>query len=74
MVTGDGVIRWGFWSQLVFLGLVDTGTIVAMRQGDVSWVHYVGFAVVNAICLAISVLMWRWLRGQRGHATFDERA
>jgi hypothetical protein len=74
MVTGDGVIRWGFWSQLVFLGLVDTGTIFAMQKGGVAWYHYLGFGLVNVLCLAVSVVMWRWLRDQRGTAAVDERA
>jgi hypothetical protein len=66
VITGDSVIRWGFWSQLVFLFLVDWGTIHAMRQGRVSsWVHYVGIVAVNLVCLGASFVMWRWLRQQR---------
>jgi hypothetical protein len=67
-VRGDAVIRWGFWSQLVFLLMVDLGTIHAMRQGLVAWYHYIGLVVVNLVCLGAAFVMWRWLRDQRSPA------
>lgn len=72
MLNGDTVIRWGFWSQLVFLGMVDWGTIVAMQKGEVAGVHYVGLAVVNVVLLYLAFLMWRWLREQKSRAD-DQR-
>ena len=65
-MTTDRFIAWGFWSQLVLLALVDWGTLSSFSRGEGSWIHYVGFAVVNAVLLALTYLVWRWMR-QRVH-------
>jgi len=64
-LTADKVIKTGFWLQLVLLGLIDWGTLVAFSRQTVPWYHYVGFTVVNLILLSLTVVMWRWLRPQR---------
>jgi len=63
-MNGDDFIKVGFWSQLVLLGLVDWGTIYAMRTQDVAWYHYVGFALVNSVLLWATWRLWPWLREQ----------
>lgn len=73
MNRGDVVIMLGFWSQFVFLFMVDAGTLYAMRHGMVADVHYVGIVVVNVICLGVGFLMYRWLRHQVGSPNRDER-
>lgn len=65
-LTGDSFIKLGFWSQLVLLGLVDWGTLVAFSHADeVPTVHYVGFALVNIMLLSATAVMWRWLKPAR---------
>ena len=64
-VTGDAVIKAGFWSQLVLLFLVDWGTLAAFARHDVPWYHYAGFALVNGVLLGATALLWRWLSVQR---------
>lgn len=74
MNRGDVVIMLGFWSQFVFLFLVDAGTVYAMRQGLVAEVHYVGIVLVNVVCLAVGFMMYRWLRHRVRPPTCDEHA
>ena len=64
-MTADGLIKAGFWSQFVLLGLVDWGTLTAFARETVPWYHYVGFFVVNAVLLSMAFVMWRWLKPQR---------
>ncbi|MDP6935011.1 MAG: hypothetical protein QGG40_18965 [Myxococcota bacterium] len=63
-MTGDLFIKLGFWSQLVFLALVDWGTLVAFSNQPPPWYHWAGFVVVNLLCLTATVFVWRWLRHQ----------
>ena len=64
-LTADRVIKTGFWTQLVLLALVDWGTIHAFSRNEVPWYHYLGFGLVNVVLIALTVVMWRWLRGQK---------
>ena len=61
-MTGDDFIKLGFWSQLVLLALIDWGTVAAFIREDVPWYHYVGFAVVNVVLLALTWKIGRWMR------------
>ena len=61
-MTADGFIKLGFWSQLVLLGLVDWGSLVAFSKVDVGWYHYAGFALVNIILLGATWRVWQWLK------------
>lgn len=74
MSRGDFVIMLGFWSQFVFLFMVDAGTVYAMRKGMVEDVHYVGIVLVNVLCLGLGFLMYRWLRQQVGAPANDGHA
>jgi hypothetical protein len=65
MVIGECVRRSGFWLQLVFLALVDWGSVYAFQRQQTSWHHWAGLTLVNAVLLAASYVMWRWLRSQR---------
>ncbi len=62
MFNADVVIMSGFWMQLVLLALVDLGTLQAFVSEPVHWIHYVGFVAVNAVLLALTAVVWRWLR------------
>ena len=58
-------VEAGFWSQLVLLGLVDWGSVAAMRRTDgASWPVVAGFVVMNALLLFAAVVMFRWMRQQ----------
>ena len=61
MITGEGFRKTGFWLQLVLLGLVDWGTVVAFTRQDVAAIHYIGFGVVNVGLLSATIMVWRWL-------------
>jgi hypothetical protein len=61
MMTGEGFRKLGFWLQLVLLGLVDWGTVVAFSRHEVPAIHYVGFGLVNAGLLGATIVVWRWL-------------
>ena len=63
-MTGEAFRKTGFWIQLVLLGLVDWGTVVAITRHEVAAIHYVGFGLVNAALLCATVLVWRWLPSQ----------
>jgi len=64
-VTADSFIKLGFWSQILFLGLVDWGTLVAFSNEPPAWQHWLAFGVVNVVLLATAVVVWRWLRERR---------
>ena len=61
MMTGEGFRKAGFWLQLILLGLVDWGTVVSFTRQAVPAIHYVGFGLVNAALLCVTVAVWRWL-------------
>ena len=63
--TGEGFRKAGFWSQLVLLGLIDWASVYGFLREDVPAYHYVGFVIMNVALLALTVVMWRWLRAQR---------
>jgi len=66
MFDTDRFIKWGFWSQLILLVLVDIGSLKAfMTQPDIPWYHYVGFGIVNVVLLGMTAYMWRWLKPQK---------
>ncbi len=57
--------------QVLFLVLVDLGSLAALRQEPVGpglgW--WVGFVAVNAVCLGAGVVLWRFVRAElRGGA------
>ena len=64
-MTADGLIKAGFWTQLVLLALMDWASISAFMTQDVAWYHYAGFVVVNTVLLALTAIMWKWLKPQR---------
>jgi hypothetical protein len=59
---GVWVRQAGFFSQLVFLALVDWGSLVAFRKEGAAWYHYAALAVLNAILLVAAYFVNRWLR------------
>ena len=60
------MIKAGFWTQLILLGLVDWGSLQAFASRDVVHpIHYLGFALVNAILLGLTAMMWRWMRDKK---------
>lgn len=61
---GDWMIRVGLFMQLLFLALVDWGTIAGMlKQPDgVPTLHIVGLAVTNAVLLVATYVGWVWMR------------
>ena len=65
----DGFIRVGVALQVVFLLMVDWGSIVGMRhEPEIPWGHVAGMIIVNVVLLASAVVAWRWmLRAQRGN-------
>ena len=65
LVTADGIIRAGFWVQVMLLVLVDVATAIAFAQQPVAWVHWVGCSLVNAAAIPAAFVVWRWLRLQR---------
>jgi hypothetical protein len=57
------MIRAGLVLQVVFLILVDWGTIAGMRGGErVPWIHVAGLIAVNAVLLVAAGVAWRWMR------------
>lgn len=62
---GDRFIKLGFWSQLIFLILVDWGSLLSFAKGEVPWYHYAGFTVVNVLMLWATWVMWGWLKPQK---------
>lgn len=60
----DDFIKLGFWSQLVFLGMVDAGTLYAFINTGAEWYHWVGFTTVNVVLLGATWRMWLWLRDE----------
>lgn len=58
-------VEAGFWAQLVLLGLVDWGSLHAMRgAGGASLPVVAGFVALNAVLVTASVVMFRWMRQQ----------
>jgi len=70
-VTGDDFIKLGFWSQLVFLLLVDWGSIHALVRTAAPWYHWAGFFTINVLILLATVHIWSWLKDAK---TPDEPA
>ncbi len=61
IITAHTLIRMGFLTQLILLGLVDWGTIAALSSKGGPWYHVAGLVTLNAILLSASVFMWKWL-------------
>ena len=63
----DETIRIGVVLQVVFLLLVDWGTIAGIaHRPEIPWVHVVGLIAVNAGLFVCAVFAWRWMgRAQR---------
>lgn len=65
----DGFIRFGLLMQVVFLLLVDWGSIVGiLHQRRTPWGHVVGLVAVNLVLLPAAAIAWRWLRSKRAVA------
>lgn len=62
--TADGVIKAGFFIQIMLLALVDVGTLYALAEQPSGWPHLFGLLAVNAVLLPIAAVVWRWLRLQ----------
>lgn len=60
---GDWMIRSGLTLQLVFLLLVDWGSIAGMvEEQSVPWGHVAGLVVVNAVLLVAAYFAWTLMR------------
>lgn len=73
-MTGEGFRMAGFWAQPLLLGLIDAATIAGFVRDGAPAYHYVGFAIVNVVLLALTFVVWRWLRDLRREATLTQRA
>ena len=60
MMTSDGLIKLGFWSQLILLVLVDWGSLAAFLREPPPWYHYAGFVAVNVLLLCSTAWMYKW--------------
>ena len=61
----NGFIQLGLGMQVVFLLLVDWGTIAGiLKQARTPWGHVAGLVVVNLVLWPAAALAWRWLRSQ----------
>lgn len=60
-LLAEGLMKCGFWLQLVLLGLVDLGTLYALAQGDGGPAHVLAFAVVNVGLVYAMAKIWAWL-------------
>jgi hypothetical protein len=57
------MIRAGLLLQLVFLFLVDWGSISGMTgEQALPWGHVFGLLVVNAMLLVSAYYAWNWMR------------
>ncbi len=63
--VGDWVRRMGFFSQLVFLLLVDWGSLHAFERDGAAWFHYAALIALNVVLLAAAFFVYRWLRTVR---------
>jgi len=65
------MVQIGLVMQVVFLLLVDWGSIVGiLRQPELPWMHVVGLVLVNALLIPAAWLAWRWLpRSPKPHRT-----
>lgn len=63
----DETIRIGVVLQVIFLLLVDWGTIAGIAdEPEIPWLHVIGLAAVNVVLFACSIVAWRWMgRAQR---------
>jgi hypothetical protein len=63
----DETIRIGVALQVVFLLVVDWGTIAGITdEPEVPWLHVAGLATVNIALFVCAVIAWRWMgRAQR---------
>lgn len=58
----DETIRLGVLLQVVFLALVDWGSIAGMADAsETPWGHVFGLTVVNVVLLGSAVVAWRWM-------------
>ena len=64
-MTGEGFRMAGFWAQPLLLGLIDAATIAGFVRDGAPVYHYVGFTVVNVVLIALTFVIWRWLRQLR---------
>ncbi len=64
-VNVDDFIKLGFWSQLVFLALVDWGTVHAFLREPTPWYHWLAFGVLNLALLFATWKIWAWLKHER---------
>lgn len=72
----DETIRIGVVLQVVFLLLVDWGTIAGITDSDeIPWVHVIGLVAVNLALFVCAVVAWKWMgRAQRrGAAPSSQR-
>ena len=68
--VSDSVIRAGAAMQLVFLLLVDWGTIAGFRnEPRIPWTHVIGLIAVNALLLVSALVAWRWMARARERTT-----
>jgi protein-S-isoprenylcysteine O-methyltransferase Ste14 len=72
----DETIRIGVLLQVVFLALVDWGTIAGIADAsETPWKHVIGLVVVNVVLLASALVAWRWMgRSQRKLRRADPHA
>lgn len=63
----DETIRIGVLLQVVFLALVDWGSIAGIAgSAETPWRHVIGLTAVNLVLLSSAFIAWRWMgRSQR---------
>lgn len=63
----DETIRIGVLLQIVFLALVDWGSIAGIAgSAEIPWRHVIGLTAVNLVLLTSAFIAWRWMgRSQR---------
>jgi hypothetical protein len=61
----NGFIQLGLVMQVVFLLLVDWGSIVGiLHQPRTPWGHVAGLVAVNVVLFPAAWIAWRWLRAR----------
>lgn len=72
--VGDWMIRTGLVLQLVFLFLVDWGSIVGIADEEtLPWGHVAGLIAVNAVLLVSAWFAWAWMQRAQAAQLAEQR-